>query len=211
VPQPLFDPSSKWMLEEHGASILYLAGARSALSCKARKAEVVQPRKLPDGLLEARFTGRAGTSLVLVEVATYPEERVVAQVQDDIRLVRQARGLLPEALVLCLCPRGAYRVPDRSEETSGLGWTAAALSWKVVEVWELQAEELLAAPSVGVVPWAPLARYDSPPRCCCGAAGTGWSARAASSGPTCWRSRRCSPACTSTGRTGWTYWEEGEL
>jgi hypothetical protein len=43
---------------------------------------------------------------VLVEVATYPEKRVVDQVQDDIRLVRQARGVLPEAVVLCLCPRG---------------------------------------------------------------------------------------------------------
>ena len=41
--QQTFDPSSKWMLEEQGASILYLAGERSVLSCKARKAEVVQP------------------------------------------------------------------------------------------------------------------------------------------------------------------------
>ena len=57
--QQLFDPSSKWMLEEQGASILYLAGARSVLSCRARKAEVVQPRQLPDGLLEVRFAGSA--------------------------------------------------------------------------------------------------------------------------------------------------------
>jgi hypothetical protein len=161
--QQVFDPSSKWMLEEQGASILYLAGARSVLSCKARKAEVVQPRQLPDGLLEVRLAGRAEPLLVLVEVATYPEKRVVEQIQDDIRLVRQARGVLPEALVLCLCPRGTYRVPGRDEESSALGWTGSALSWKVVELWTLSAEELLAAPSVGVVPWVPLARYGGPP------------------------------------------------
>jgi hypothetical protein len=39
--QQWFDPSSKWMLEERGASILYLAGERSVVSCRARKAEVV--------------------------------------------------------------------------------------------------------------------------------------------------------------------------
>jgi hypothetical protein len=49
--QQWYDPSSKWLLEEHRASILYLAGARSVTSCRARKAEVVQPRKLPDGAL----------------------------------------------------------------------------------------------------------------------------------------------------------------
>jgi hypothetical protein len=163
MPQPMYDPSSKWMLEEHGSSILYLAGARSVLSCKARKAEVVQPRKLPDGLLEAKFARGAQPTLVLVEVATYPEPRVVAQVQDDIRLVRQARGVLPEALVLCLCPRGAYRVPEQAEEKSILGWTSETLKWKVVELWMLSAEDLLAAPSVGVVPWVSLAHSQMSP------------------------------------------------
>jgi hypothetical protein len=161
--QQMFDPSSKWLLEEQGAGVLYVAGARSVVSCRARKAEVVQPRKLPDGLLEATFAGRAEPCLVLVEVATYPEKRVVRQVQDDIMLVRQARGVLPEALVLCLCRRGKYRVPEQAEEKSALGWTGAALSWKVVEVWKAPAEELLAAPDVGVVPWVTLARYNGPP------------------------------------------------
>jgi hypothetical protein len=160
--QPLFDPSSKWLLEEHGASILYLAGARSVVSCRARKAEVVQPRKLPDGLLEARFAGSAEPHLFLVEVATYPEKRVVKQVQDDIMLVWQARGVLPEALLLCLCPRGRYRVPRQAEQKSRLGWTNVALGWEVVELWTLPAEELLAFPDVGVVPWVPLAHYDGP-------------------------------------------------
>lgn len=161
--QQTYDPSSKWLLEEHGASILYLAGARSLLSCKARKAEVVQPRKLPDGLLEVTFAGADQAGLVLVEVATYPEPRVVQQMQDGIRLVRQARGVLPEAVVFCLCPRGNYRVPPQAEAHSRLGWTGEALSWKVIELWELSAEDLLEAPHVGVVPWASLARFEGKP------------------------------------------------
>jgi len=114
--QQTFDPSNKWTLEEQGASILYLGGARQVLSCKARRAEVVQPRKLPDGLLEVRLAGSvesrrlAGSvesSLVLVEIATYPEKRVIQQMQVGIRLVRQVHGVLPEALVVCLSPRRA--------------------------------------------------------------------------------------------------------
>src|SRR5271166_4764603 len=161
--QQLYDPTCKWMLEEHGAGILYVAGARSVVSCRARKAEVVQPRQLPDGLLEVQFARGAEPGLVLVEVATYPEKRVVEQVQDDIRLVRQARGVLPEALVLCLCPRGSYRVPPQVQENSALGWTGETLSWKVVEMWTLSAEEVLAAPGVGAVPLASLARFEGPP------------------------------------------------
>jgi hypothetical protein len=101
--------------------------------------------------------------LVLVEVATYPEKRAVEQIQADIRLVREARGVLPEAVVLCLAQRGRYRVPEQAEESSPLGWTAETLRWKVVELWTRQAEDLLAAPDVGLVPLAPLAQYDGPP------------------------------------------------
>ncbi len=112
--------------------------------------------------MEVRFADSDESTLILVEVATYPEPCVVQQIQDDIRLVRQVRGDLPEALVLCLCPRGDYRVPQQAEAASTLGWTGETLRWKVVEVWNLSAEELLAAPLVGVVPLVSLARYDGP-------------------------------------------------
>jgi hypothetical protein len=65
--------------------------------------------------------------------------------------------------VLCLCPRGKYRVPKQAEERSRLGFTAELLSWTVIELWALSADDLLAAPDVGVVPWVPMARYDGPP------------------------------------------------
>ena len=107
--------------------------------------------------------------------------------QDGIRLVRQARGVLPEAVVLCLCPRGDYRVPGQAEDRISLGWTSEALAWKVVELWTLAAEELLAAPNVGVVPWATLAATTVPPKYCCNAAATVWSGKGEHSRQTCWR------------------------
>lgn len=68
--QPVFDKSSKWLLEHHGSSILRLAGRRDVISCRSLQADVVQPRHLPDGLLEVRLRGRARPVLILVEVAT---------------------------------------------------------------------------------------------------------------------------------------------
>lgn len=163
MPQQHFDKSSKWLIEEHGAAVLYVAGERSIVSCRALQAEVVQPRQLPDGLLEVRLAGRKEPALVLVEVATYPEKRVPGQVHDDVMLVRQARGVLPETVVIVLARRGTYRVPAELREQSGRGWTTSTISWKVVELWTLSAEDLLAAPNVGAVPLAALARYDGPP------------------------------------------------
>jgi len=38
-----------------------------------------------------------------------------------------------------------------------------ACRWKVVELWELAAEDLLAADDVGLLPWVPLTRFHKPP------------------------------------------------
>lgn len=44
-----------------------------------------------------------------------------------------------------------------------MGWSGETLRWKVVELWTLSAEELLAAPDVALALWATLAKYDGPP------------------------------------------------
>ena len=36
MPQPTFDPSSKWLLEEHGAAILYLASLKGLMSFESQ-------------------------------------------------------------------------------------------------------------------------------------------------------------------------------
>jgi len=82
---------------------------------------------------------------------------------DGLRLVRQARGVLPDGLALILCPKGKYRVPEEVTSQSALAWSGEILRWKVVELWTLSAEELLAAPDVAVALWATLAKYDGSP------------------------------------------------
>jgi hypothetical protein len=55
-----FDKSTKWLVQHHGKAVLYLGGLRDVRTCRALQAEMVQPRQLPDGLLEATFHGRKG-------------------------------------------------------------------------------------------------------------------------------------------------------
>jgi hypothetical protein len=163
MPQPIYDPSSKWLLEHHGRAVALLGGLRDVISCKSVQSEVVQPRKLPDGLLEVRLRQQSKPALMLVEIATYPEKQVVEQMTDGLRLVRQVRGALPDGLVVVLCPKGKYRVPEEGTSQSVLGWSKETLSWKRVEVWTLPAEETLADPDVGGVPLVPLMHYSGPP------------------------------------------------
>jgi hypothetical protein len=163
MPQQIYDPSSKWLLEHHGRAIALLGGRRDVISCKSVQSEVVQPRKLPDGLLELRLRELREPALMLVEIATYPEKRVVAQMTDGLRLVRQARGVLPDGLVVILRPKGKYRVPEEGTAQSVLGWSKEILTWKRVEVWTLSAEETLASQDVGGVPLVPLMHFEGPP------------------------------------------------
>ena len=95
-----YDKSSKWLIQHHGDSMLRLAKVERIAAWRPAQAEVVQPRRLPDGLLEVRLEGETEDDLFLVEVATYPERRVGQQMTDDLLLVYLDRGQLPEALTL---------------------------------------------------------------------------------------------------------------
>ena len=127
-----FDKSSKWMLKQHGWGILYLGGARHVRLCRAMQAEIVQPRKLPDGLLEVFFEKRKKPDHVLVEVATYPEKSVLEQALDDLTLAYQQLRVLPELLTLVLHPKGKLRISGRQNckaGYNGLSWPAGGRLW----------------------------------------------------------------------------------
>src|SRR5262245_7656162 len=106
-----YDGGSKWLVEHQGKGLAILGGLGEVISCKALQPEVVNPRQLPDGLLEVRQRGRKEPLLLLVEFLTYPDSSGPAQLADDIMLVVQARKFLPEVLALVLCPRGKLTVP----------------------------------------------------------------------------------------------------
>lgn len=158
-----YDRSSKWLIEHFGRALLQLAGFTDVVACKPLQAEVVQPRRLPDGLLEAQLAGRADPDLFLLEIATYPDRRIAEQVFHAAVLTWLDRGVIPEAITVVLYPRGQYRVSGSEDLNSRLSCTQLRISWRVVELWHIQAAHLLAANDVGLIPWVPLTQFDGPP------------------------------------------------
>jgi hypothetical protein len=71
-----YDRSSKWLIEHHGDSILRLAGIEDVVSWKPLSAEIVQPRQIPDGLLEVVRRGYSEKALYLIEIETYADARI---------------------------------------------------------------------------------------------------------------------------------------
>jgi hypothetical protein len=158
-----YDKNTKWLIRKHGNSILYLGGVRQVKRWRALQTELVEPSKLPDGLLEVYFHGRSAPDYFLLEVATYPEKRVLEQALKDLTLAYQHLHILPELLTVVLYPRGQFRLTGDHVVTSRLQWSQLVCQWKVVELWELVAEDLLATGDVGLVPWVPLTRFQGPP------------------------------------------------
>jgi hypothetical protein len=158
-----YDKNSKWLIQHHGDSILRLGGVRGIVSWRALQAELVQPRRLPDGLIEANLEGEPKPDIFILELATYPEERLSDQAVRGTALVYLDRGILPEVLTLVLHPKGRLRAASDMEMTSRRGWTKWNVRWKVVELWTIPAAEMLAANDVGLLPWVPLAQFDGPP------------------------------------------------
>jgi predicted transposase YdaD len=158
-----YDRSSKWLLQHHGDLILRLGGVQDVVSWRPLQAEVVQPRQLPDGLLEVERAGQGRRDLYVVEIATYPDRRVAEQVTDDVTLVLQDRRVLPEVLVLVLSPKGNLKVEESLELHSAGGWTRLRLVWRVVELWTIEAGDLLATREPSLMPWVPLTHFDRPP------------------------------------------------
>jgi hypothetical protein len=158
-----YDKSSKWLIQHHGDSILRLAGIRDIVKWRPLQAELVQPRRLPDGLIEVHRQGRAEPSLFVLEISTYPYAGLAEQAARDTLLVYLDRGIVPENLVLVLHPQGNQRAAGELTLKSQEGSTRLQVAWKVVELWTIPAEDLLAACDVGLIPWVPLCHFDGPP------------------------------------------------
>jgi hypothetical protein len=157
------DNSAKWLLEHHGDAALWLGGITGYSSWRPDATELAHPLQRPAGLLEVNFPGQARPDLVVVEVATYPEQRAEVQALHDALLVYLDRRIVPEVVVLVLHPKGSAEVADNRQERSRLGRTRLGGGWTVVNVWNLSAEDLLAAGNVGLIPWVPLARTTQEP------------------------------------------------
>jgi hypothetical protein len=158
-----YDKSSKWYIQHHGNSILWMAGVQNIAAWTPLQAELVLPRQLPDGVLSVLEHGQTKPDIYILEIATYPDARVPSQAVRDTALGLLERGVLPEVLVLFLHKKGNVAAASSVELKSRKGFTRMKLWWRAVKLWELPAEELLTAGDVGLVPWVPLAKLSGPP------------------------------------------------
>ena len=165
MPEPAKDKdkSAKWLIEHHGDAILRLGGVTDLVRWQAAPAELVLPTKLPDGLLFAWRAGRDHPEPFVVEIATYPELRAAEQALRDLLLVYLVRGEVANILVLVLRPKGQLRVPDHAHRPGSDGVTELGGWWRVVELWTLPAEPVLATADPGMMPWVPLMHAAEPP------------------------------------------------
>ena len=65
------DRGGKWLIGFHADALVRLAGIRRIASWKAVQAEPVEPRRLPDGLIEVHRRGQPRPILVALEISTY--------------------------------------------------------------------------------------------------------------------------------------------
>ncbi len=158
-----YDKCGKYQIQHYGDSILRMARVRAISSWKPVQAELVQHRRLPDGLIEVLHLGEDQVDTYLLEIATYPEARVASQVLDDIALSWLGRQVLPEVVVLYLYPKGNVLPAETIKLKSRQGCTTWDASWRIVKLWEVPAGDLLATADIGVIPWVPLAQFDGPP------------------------------------------------
>jgi hypothetical protein len=158
-----YDRSSKWLIQHHGDAILRLAGVGDVVWWRPLQAELVQPGQLPDGVLEVQCPNQPGPDLFVLEIATYPEQRLQEQLLRDSLLVYLDRRVLPEVIGLVLHPKGIFRVAESIQLESQRGWTRWQATWRIVELWTLPAQELLRTGDPGLMPWVPLTAYEGQP------------------------------------------------
>jgi hypothetical protein len=163
MPRQRYDIGSKWLLHNQGKGALRVGGLKDVRRCEPMPGEIVQNRRLPDGLLQAFLGSDPKPHSVLIEIATYPERRALTQAMDDLTLAYSALGHLPEMLMLVLRPKGTFRIAGKHAIQSRLGLSRLEATWRTVELWTLSAEEFLAEGDVGILPWVPLMEMSDSP------------------------------------------------
>lgn len=157
------DRSASWMIAHHGDSLVRLAGLTGFTKWQAVASRLSHPQTLPDGLLDLTFPARSQPVPVLVEVESYPDRETEEQVLRDVASVLLERRTLPEVITIVLHPKGQYRLRGEQNVQSAQGSAELRLRWRVIEMWDVAAADLLNAGDVGLMPWLPLTRTESPP------------------------------------------------
>lgn len=158
-----YDAGSKWLIETFAAELLQLGGVGPDIVVRPLPSELVQSRQLPDGLVEVTYPNDPKPVLHLIEVNTYSYTATASDLLDDVLLAYLNRRVVPEVISIMLHDRGNVRVAPSLEITSRFGNTALAGRWRVVHLWEVNAQYFLPLKNPGMAPWVPLMKIDGPP------------------------------------------------
>jgi hypothetical protein len=101
--------------------------------------------------------------LVLVEIESYADSDADRQILEDLMLILVDRDVVPEVISLILKPKGNVTVAGSAERSSVQGKTKVRGSWPMVRLWEMEADQLLAAGDPGLIPWVPLTKTSLSP------------------------------------------------
>lgn len=156
------DKSECWLLQHQAGSILRLAGITGFTTWTVEESSLIAPRRLPDGLVNVNFPDREKPVPVLIEIESYANKDAERQMFEDILLARLELGVIPEAICVVLQPKGRVRVREKMLATSAAGVSQVSARWKVVEVWKLDADDLLAQNDLGLIPLVPLSKITGP-------------------------------------------------
>lgn len=156
-----YDKASKWLIKHYGDSLLRLAGVRDLRSWEAVQAEVVQPRRQPDGTIKA-IVGDGEVRYFIFEVATDYKPSVADQMAEDMLHVLLEQKQLPRAILLVLDPTVAAVAGNRDYADAD-HVCRVRVDWQVIKLADLAADELLGLGDVGLVPWIVLTRTSLAP------------------------------------------------
>lgn len=157
------DRSAKYLIEKHGDAILKLAAVPPFTSWRAVANEQVAPRRTPDGLLEVQFADHPAPTPVVIEVESRSSADNARQMAEDLALVYLTTGVWPDGILVVLNGPRDPAADDAVTLASAGGTSAAAVRWRTVRVWQLQAEDVFAAGDVGLLPLVPLTQSPLPP------------------------------------------------
>jgi hypothetical protein len=148
------------MIAHHSPGLLRLAGLEDLRTARPAHARLTMPQAIPDGLLDVTFTDQKEPCPVLVEIETYPDATTADQLINDMDLARMALGVLPETILIVLCPRGQQKQASWCRRRSLRGFSRTRHEWKVVELWKVPAERLLSLSEPGLIPLLVLTKTD---------------------------------------------------
>jgi hypothetical protein len=115
-------------------ALLRLAPIGPVLDWRAGQTVLAFPKQIPDGLLDVTFSDQPAPEPFLIEIETYPEQDTLDQIRKDVAMVLLTRGVVPDVLLLVLCPKGNLAIAPEQIVHSARGLTELRLKVHVVNL-----------------------------------------------------------------------------